>query len=97
MHRDLWIKGAVPGKVTTASDLKVHIAYTGLKPIDFYKTCIGYVDWTREDRIAVRLASNTDRRWTFRGTGAAARLVSEPGPYRIIEDKVHRVPKPEKQ
>lgn len=93
MHRDLWIKGAVPGKITPASDLKVHVAFTGFKPHDYYRKCIGYVDWTREDRIAVRLASNSDLRWTL---GPNGRPASAPSPHRIVEDEVHRLPKPEK-
>lgn len=77
--KDLWIKGAVPGKITPASNLKVHVRFRGIKPFDEYKRCAGYVDWTRADRIAVRLASEASR-----------------GRYYILEEGVHRLPKPSK-
>ena len=76
---DLWIKGAVPGKVTPASDLKVRKRFTGIKPYDEYRKCVGYVDWTRPDRLTLRLAAlgHRDR-------------------YYILEEGVHRLPKPSK-
>lgn len=97
MHRDLWIKGAAPGKITPASDLKVHVEMTGFKPTRYDVKCIGYIDWTREDRISVRLASSSGRRWIPNPDGTPfARLAPEPSPYRILEEGVHRLPKPEK-